>query len=169
MLWPALQKSMSSLQTPAHQLRNQSAKSQWLPEEQPRAFSHNTKFKQRLQHLSPQQNVSASNCGSYHSGLLPQMPGRRRNGISLVCVKYPSWTAQDFPCSVSLSFVKCPQSPWPGHRRAFSAQNAFTCLLRTFSTCFLILECEKNPPGSGGHSEGRSLIATHDWRKREFL
>lgn len=31
--------------------------------------------------------------------------------------------------------MKYPQSTWPRHRRALSAQNAFPCLVRTFSIC----------------------------------
>lgn len=41
-MWAAFQRSMSSLQMSAHQLRNQSAKLQQLPEEQARAHSTNT-------------------------------------------------------------------------------------------------------------------------------
>lgn len=169
-MWPALQKSMSSLQTPAHRLRNQSAEPQWLPEEQPRAYSHNTKFKQRLQHLFPQQNVSASNCRNYHSELLPEMPGKRRNEISPgVCVR--SVTAKQhkvFPCSASLSLLwnilRAPDlgtEELPVHRMLSSVWWEHLALV------LLILECEKSPPGFGSHSYWMKVFDTYSWQKEE--
>lgn len=135
-MWPALQRSMSSLQMPTHQLRNQSAKPQQLPEEQARACSPNTKFKQRLQHLFPQQSVSASDCRNSHSDLLSQMLGKR-NEMSLYGVWIVISKLHEFFSLLCIPlFWNILRAPDLGAEElnALSAQNAFISLVKTFNT-----------------------------------
>lgn len=167
-MWPALQKSMSSLETSAHQLRNQSAKPQRLPEEQPRAYSHNTKFKQRLQQLFAQQNVSASNCSYSQSELLPQMPGKRRNGISPgVCEVSQLNSTRFFPALYPSLLWNILRAPDLGTEELSVHRVPSPVWWEHLAFVFLISECEKNPSVFSGHSCWMKVFDTYPWLKKE--